>query len=116
MIDTDPHDFVVTYTEQVELDGGSSNNTGTLTPFRGTVQRRTDAPVYVDMAPGPGPVERSDEYVLIASRTAVLGEVTPERVLTFTHEAYGQLRIVNVHAYRVSGETCGYACRLAQVR
>lgn len=116
VIDTDPLNLVVSYSEQVELDGGASVDTGTLPPFRGTVQRRADVPVQVDIGPGEGPAERSDEYVLVASRTADLGEVSPERVLTFTHPAYGKLRITNVHAYRVRSETCGYACRLAQIR
>ena len=44
------------------------------------------------------------------------GEVTPARVLVFTHPVYGKLRITDVHPYRIGGEVCGYACTLAQIR
>jgi hypothetical protein len=116
VIDTDPLSVTVHYTERADLDGGSTINEGDLPVFRGTVQRRADPGVKVDIGPGEGASEQSDEYVLMASKTADLGEVTPDRVLTFDHPAYGTLRITNVHAYRVSGETCGYVCRLVQVR
>jgi len=115
VIDTDPLYISATVRTQAELDGGSVVTETVLPTFRGTVQRRTEPPVRVDMGP-EAQVERSDEYVLMASRDAALGEVTPERTLTFTHPAYGQLRVTDVHAYRVSGETCGYVCRLAQIR
>lgn len=115
VIDTDPLFISATVSTTAELDGGSVTTTTTLPAFRGTVQRRADVPVRVDIGPEASS-ERSDEYVLMASRTANLGEVTPERVLTFTHPTYGELRITDVHGYRVGGEVCGYACRLAQVR
>lgn len=115
VIDTDPLNISVTVRTLTELDGGVSETITTMPSFRGTVQRRADPPVRVDVS-STGPVETSDEYVLMASRTAALGEVTTERTLTFTHPFFGELRITNVHPYSVGGEICGYACRLAQVR
>ena len=116
VIDTDPLVVVVHEATQAELDGGSITTERDLPSFRGTVQRRAQPPVAVEIDPSAGPSERTDEYVLMASKTADLGEVTPERVLTFTHPEYGLLRITDVHGYRVGGGVCGYVCRLAQVR
>lgn len=115
VIDTDPLNITATVTELQSVDGGSQQTETALGPFRGTVELRTNPNVRVEV-PVAGEVAESQEYVLVASRTANLGEVTPERSVRFSHPSYGELRVVNVHPTRVSGEVCGYFCTLAQVR
>lgn len=115
IIDTDPATIVVTQVDVVPLDGGSTTTTVSLPPFRGTIQRRADPPVRVAMETAFD-VETSEEYVLIASRSASLPEVTPDRKLTFTHDIFGELRITNVHPYHIKGEVTGCVCRVSQVR
>lgn len=115
IIDTDPATITVTQVEVVPFDGGSTTNTSVLPSFRGTIQRRADPAVRVNMETSFD-VSTSDEYVLIASKSAALPEVTPDRTLTFVHTVFGELRITNVHPYHINGEVTGYVCRLSQVR
>jgi hypothetical protein len=118
IIDTDPLTINASVTSLQDVDGGSVEVVTAIPPFRGTVELRSNPAINAAMGDGvSAEIQTSREYVLVASRTAgTLGEVTPERNVRFTHPTYGELRVTNIHATRVSGEVCGYFCTLAQVR